>query len=44
VRKILDTTFKLRIGDYRLIIDIDTTIKILRVLKIDNRKNVYEKG
>jgi len=34
--------FKLRVGDYRLIIDIDTTIRILRVLKVSNRKNIYD--
>lgn len=34
--------FKLRIGDYRLIIDIDKTNKILYVLKVGHRKNIYE--
>jgi len=35
--------FKLRVGDYRIIIDIDTDnkIKILNVLKIGHRKNIY---
>ena len=34
--------FKLRVGDYRLIIDVDTTIKILRILKVGNRKKIYD--
>jgi len=34
--------FKLRIGDYRLIIDVDTTIKILRILKVGDRKKIYD--
>ena len=34
--------FKLRVGDYRIIIDVDNSNKILNVLKIGHRKNVYE--
>ncbi len=34
--------FKLRIGDYRVIIDINNLKKTLIVLKIGHRKNVYE--
>lgn len=34
--------FKLRVGDYRLIIDVDQPNKILRVLKAGHRKNIYE--
>jgi len=34
--------FKLRVGDYRAIIDIDNQNKILTVLKIGHRKNIYE--
>jgi len=34
--------FKLRIGDYRLIIDVDNTAKTLTILKAGHRKNVYE--
>ena len=33
---------KLRVGDYRLIIDIDNSAKILRILKAGHRKNIYE--
>jgi len=35
--------FKLRVGDYRIIIDIENEIKILHVLKVGHRKNIYEK-
>ena len=35
--------YKLRVGDYRLIIDVDKTTQILYILKIGHRKNIYEK-
>ncbi len=34
---------KLRVGDYRVIIDVQNEIRILHVLKIGHRKNVYER-
>ena len=34
--------FKLRVGDYRLIIDIDNQTRTLHVLKAGHRKNIYE--
>lgn len=33
--------FKLRIGDYRLIVDVDNNNQILYVLKIGHRRDVY---
>ena len=33
--------YKLRVGDYRIIIDVEDSIKILNVVKIGNRKNIY---
>ena len=35
--------YKLRVGNYRIIIDVQETIKILLVVKIGPRKNVYER-
>ena len=35
--------FKLRVGDYRVINDVENEIKILHVLKVGHRKNVYER-
>ena len=35
--------FKLRIGDYRAIIDVQETIKVLNILKVGHRKNVYDR-
>lgn len=35
--------FKLRIGDYRVILDVQREIKVLNILKIGHRKNIYEK-
>ncbi len=34
--------FKLRVGDYRIIIDVDNFTKTLHILKIGHRKNIYE--
>jgi len=34
--------YKLRIGDYRLIIDINKLTNTLIVLKIGHRKNIYD--
>ena len=34
--------FKLRIGDYRVIVEVDNSLKIIWVLKVGHRKNVYE--
>ena len=34
--------FKLRVGDYRVVIDADKTNQILHILKIGHRKNIYE--
>ncbi len=34
--------FKLRVGDHRLIIDVDTVAQVLYVLKVGHRKKVYE--
>lgn len=34
--------YKLRVGDYRLIIDIDDISKTMKVLKAGHRKNIYE--
>jgi len=34
--------YKLRVGDYRLIIDIQYKIKVLCVLKIDKRSRIYD--
>ncbi|MAG02816.1 addiction module toxin RelE [Candidatus Pacearchaeota archaeon] len=35
--------FKLRVGDYRIIIDVGNEVKILHILKVGHRKNIYEK-
>ncbi|MEW6748847.1 MAG: type II toxin-antitoxin system RelE/ParE family toxin [Candidatus Micrarchaeota archaeon] len=35
--------WKLRIGDYRIIMDIDEKEKSISILKVGHRKNVYKK-
>ena len=35
--------YKLRIGDYRLLIDIDFTSRILKIRVFDHRSRVYER-
>ncbi len=34
--------YKLRVGDYRVIIDVDRKTETLFVLKIGHRKNIYD--
>jgi mRNA interferase RelE/StbE len=34
--------YKLRVGDYRAIVDVDKSNQIITVLKVGHRKNVYE--
>jgi mRNA interferase RelE/StbE len=34
--------FKLRSGDYRVVIDVDQANQILNILKIGHRKNIYD--
>jgi mRNA interferase RelE/StbE len=35
--------YKLRVGDYRVIADIDEKTKRISILFVDHRKNVYKK-
>tara|TARA_Y100000310_G_scaffold333501_1_gene411190 strand:+ start:2789 stop:3040 length:252 start_codon:yes stop_codon:yes gene_type:complete len=35
--------FKLRVGDYRVVIDVQEGIKILKILRVGHRKNIYER-
>lgn len=37
------TDYKLRVGDYRIIADIDTSNQTITVTFVGHRKNVYEK-
>lgn len=37
-----ETGFKLRVGDYRVILDIDNKELIVLVIKIGHRKNIYK--
>lgn len=34
--------FKLRVGDYRIIVDVDNSTKTIKVLKVGHRKNIYD--
>ena len=36
-------TYKLRVGDYRIIVDIDQGDLIVLVLEIGHRKNIYDR-
>ena len=38
-----DTGYKLRVGDYRVIVDIDNDKLIILVLKVSHRKSIYKK-
>lgn len=43
LRRNLKALMKLRVGDYRIIYSIDEEIVTVHVIKIDHRKEVYEK-
>lgn len=36
--------FSLRVGDYRVILEIDVKNKIIYILNMGHRKNIYERG
>ncbi len=38
-----ETGYKLRVGDYRVIMDIDNKRLIILVLKVGLRKNIYDR-
>jgi len=45
VRKLVGSTgFRLRVGDYRIIMDIDQAKLIVLVIKIGHRKSIYDRG
>lgn len=35
--------FKLRVGNYRAIADVDNSSKTIKILKIGHRRNIYER-
>ncbi len=44
VKKLVgDEGYRIRVGDYRLILDLDREKLIILVLKIAHRKNVYDR-
>ena len=44
VKNLIGKSFsRLRVGDYRIIIDVENEIKILQVLEVGHRKNIYER-
>jgi mRNA interferase RelE/StbE len=44
VKKLVgDLGYRLRVGDYRVILDIENSELIILVIKIGHRKNIYEK-
>lgn len=38
-----DPGYKLRVGDYRIIMDIDNTILLVLVIKIGHRRDIYKR-
>ena len=38
-----DVGYKLRVGDYRIILDIDKNKLIVLVIKVGHRRNIYKK-
>ena len=43
IERLVDVdSFKLRVGDYRVIIDVDNNKKLLKIVKVGHRKNIYD--
>jgi len=38
-----DPGYKMRVGDYRIIMDIDNKILRILILKVGHRKNIYDR-
>ena len=38
-----DHHYRIRIGNYRIIYEVATTIRIITIIRIGHRKNVYDK-
>ena len=44
VRRLVDDPgYKLRVGDYRVLLDIDRNQLLILIIKVGHRKNIYEK-
>lgn len=44
VEKLVDRSgYKLRVGDYRVILDLDRNRFLITILKVGHRKNIYDK-
>ena len=43
IKLVGDLGYKLRIGDYRVILDIDKNNLVILVIKVGHRKNIYDK-
>lgn len=43
IKKLVNSKFyRLRVGDYRVIFSADNLLKILKIVKIGHRKNIYK--
>ena len=38
-----ETAYRVRVGDYRIVFDIDTENRIVTVLAVDHRSNIYKR-
>ena len=46
VRKILGSeyTYRIRVGDYRIVYNIISSTLVIEVIRVGHRKNIYKKG
>ncbi|MBC8421444.1 MAG: type II toxin-antitoxin system RelE/ParE family toxin [Actinobacteria bacterium] len=42
IKLVGDPGYKLRVGDYRLIMDIDNNNLLILIIKVGHRKNIYK--
>ena len=38
-----ETAYRARVGDYRIVFEVDTTARVLTVLAVDHRSNIYRR-
>ncbi len=38
-----ETAYRVRVGDYRIVFDVDTTTRAITVLAVDHRSSIYKR-
>jgi mRNA interferase RelE/StbE len=38
-----ETAYRVRVGDYRIVFDVDTGVRMITVLAVDHRSSIYKR-